>query len=89
MDQLSTLTQLNKEFEIATRLKCSSIAVLIQMKDFEKPELIINENANFNKKLEYYNRAYNEDLTLKACKDIKIIGCYYGDDLINKVKKYL
>lgn len=37
------------------------------------PEIIINEKENFESKIEYYKNAYNEDLTLKANPNIKIV----------------
>jgi hypothetical protein len=37
------------------------------------PEIIINPKENFKAKLAYYQKAYNEDLTLKANPSIKII----------------
>ena len=45
----------------------------IQMQGFEKPEIIINERANFKTKFDYYKKAYNEDLTLKTFNGIKIV----------------
>ena len=46
---------------------------------FKDSEVIINPNANFDNKLEYYKKAYNDDLTLKSFNGIKIIGFSYGD----------
>jgi hypothetical protein len=40
------------------------------------PEKIINPKENFAAKLEYYAKAYNEDLTLKNAPHIKIVN--YG-----------
>lgn len=37
-----------------------------------QPEIIINVRASFKAKVEYLERAYNEDLTLKAVPHIKI-----------------
>jgi hypothetical protein len=37
------------------------------------PEVIINPKENFEAKLAYYSKAYNEDLTLKANPNIKIV----------------
>jgi hypothetical protein len=37
------------------------------------PEIIINPKVNFESKLNYYQNAYNEDLTLKANPNIKIV----------------
>ena len=55
------------------------VGVKIQMQGFSKPEIIINENKNFNSKFAYYANAYNEDLTLKTFNGIKIVGFTYGD----------
>lgn len=49
------------------------------MEGFKKPEIIINENANFDKKFDYYKKAYNKDLILRTFDGIKIIGFIYGD----------
>jgi hypothetical protein len=54
--------------------------VLIEMEGFPRPEVIINENANFDSKFTYYKKAYNENLTLKTFNGIKIIGYTYGDE---------
>lgn len=37
------------------------------------PEVIINPQKNFESKLSYYEKAYNEDLTLKNNPSIRII----------------
>lgn len=58
------------------------IGVKIQMEGFEKPEVIINQTENFDTKLAYYKKAYNEDLTLKSFNGIRIIGFTYGDDFM-------
>lgn len=55
------------------------VGVKIQMQGFPKPEIIINENMNFDSKFAYYSKAYNEDLTLKTFSGIKIVGFTYGD----------
>ena len=55
------------------------VGVKIKMQSFPNPEIIINENDNFDSKLDYYKKAYNEDLTLKTFNGIKIIGFTYGD----------
>jgi len=55
------------------------VGVKIQMQGFPKPEIIVNENENFDSKFAYYKKAYNEDLTLKTFNGIKIIGFTYGD----------
>lgn len=45
------------------------------------PEIIINRKENFKAKLDYYAVAYNEDLTLKANPNIKIIAYHVLDDI--------
>jgi len=55
------------------------VGVKIQMQGFEKPEIIVNQVENFKTKLEYYKKAYNQDLTLRTFNGIKIIGFTYGD----------
>lgn len=64
---------------VASELNKKYIAVKVQMKGFLKPEIIINCTKNFRSKLDYYKKAYNEDLTLKTFNGIKIIGFTYGD----------
>ena len=75
------LNKLEKCFEVAKETNQNFIGVLIQMQGFEKPELIINQSENFDTKLAYYKKAYNEDLTLKTFNGIKIIGYAFGTSL--------
>lgn len=49
------------------------IAVYVQVKNSTMPEIIINGRSNFKSKLEYYINAYDDDLRLKTCNDIKIL----------------
>ena len=54
------------------------IGILIEMPDLPSCEIICNPYENLDKKLEYYLKAYNEDLTLKTFNKIKIIAyCVY------------
>lgn len=55
------------------------IGVKVKHEDSEGAEIIINPSENFKDKLEYYKNAYNEDLVLKNCNKIRIIGFTYGD----------
>lgn len=66
-------------FDVAIEKDVNYVGVLIQMQGFETPEIIINETPNFKTKLEYYKKAYNQDLTLKTFNGIKIIGFSYGN----------
>lgn len=60
-------------FENAIKQNSQYVAVKIQMKGFEGEEIIVNPRCNFEAKLDYYKKAYNDDLTLKANNDIKIV----------------
>lgn len=50
------------------------LRVDIRIPGQDAPEHIFNPRSNFEPKLLYYINAYNEDLTLKANPDIRIIG---------------
>jgi hypothetical protein len=50
------------------------LRVDIQIPGQDAPEHIFNPRSNFEPKLLYYINAYNQDLTLKANPDIRIIG---------------
>lgn len=74
-----TIDNLKNCFQAAELENAKYIGVKIEMANFEKAEIIINENANFKKKMDYYLNAYNDDLTLKTFNGIKIIGFTYGN----------
>jgi hypothetical protein len=74
-----TIKNLENCFDKAKEYNAEFVGVKIQMKGFEKPEVIINSYENFDPKLTYYKNAYNNDLTLKAFNGIKIIGFTYGN----------
>lgn len=75
-------------FNAAIEKDANYVGVLVQMQGFETPEVIINETPNFKTKLEYYQRSYNEDLTLKTFSGIRIIGFSYGNTF-DDIKKDL
>ena len=74
-----TMENLEVCFNSAKEQGYPYVGVKIKMEGFEEAEVIINPIANFDKKLEYYKNAYNDDLTLKSFNGIKIIGFSYGD----------
>ena len=49
-------------FQSAKELGYNYVAVKVDMQGFEKPEIIINSKENFEEKLEYYKKAYDENL---------------------------
>lgn len=73
------INNLEKCFMEADKQNQKYIGVKIQMQGFPKAEIIINEKANFDSKLTYYKKAYNDDLTLKTFNGIKIVGFTYGN----------
>lgn len=75
-----TINNLKQCFYVASQKGKKYVGVLIEMAGFPRPEVIINENANFDSKFAYYQKAYNENLTLKTFNGIKIIGFTYGDE---------
>lgn len=79
MPQELTIDNLEKCFYEASQQGNKYVGVLIQMEGFPKPEIIINENENFDSKFAYYKKAYTDDLTLKTFSGIKIIGFTYGN----------
>lgn len=74
-----TIKNLEKCFYEASKQGKKYVGVLISMEGFPRPEIIINENENFDAKFAYYKKAYTEDLVLKTFNGIKIIGFTYGD----------
>lgn len=45
------------------------------------PEMIVNNHYNFKSKLDYIQQAYNNDLTLKANENIRIVDFDFVSDL--------
>lgn len=74
---------LEKCFFEASHKGAKYVGVKIQMQGFPKPEIIINENENFDSKFAYYKKAYTDDLTLKSFEGVKIVGFTYGDSFEN------
>lgn len=82
------LAKLEQCFNVAKETNQTFIGVLVEMQGFEKAELIINKRENFDSKLAYYKKAYDDNLVLKTFNGIKIIGFAFGTDL-NDISDYL
>ena len=57
----------------------SMFYVIIETLGSTHAELIVNPYSNYEKKADYYDKSYDDDLVLKAYNGIKIIGydvCY-------------
>ena len=70
---LNNIEELKKAFKKCKELK-RGIEILIEMPDLPSCEIISNPYENLDKKLEYYLKAYNDNLTLKTFDKIKIIA---------------
>ena len=68
-----TLKDLEKLF-LEAKEKGLDVAIEVTVVGQEDTELIINRNASIDNKLAYYKEMYNEDLTHKNDKNVKIIG---------------
>lgn len=73
------ISNLTTCFELAKKRGAKYVAILVGMEGFEKPEVIINDFANIDDKLDYYKRTYDEKLIHRFSKTIKIIGFTFGD----------
>lgn len=74
-----TIKNLEECFTAAKDLGYEYVAVKVDMQGFEKPEIIINKKQNFDAKLDYYKKAYDENLVLKTFNGIRIVGFTYAD----------
>ena len=81
MESNFTMEDLKAIFTEAKDNEYRYIGVLIQMEGFESPELIINSYENFDKKLEYYSKTYDEKCNHKFAKGIRIIDADGSDDM--------
>lgn len=68
-------------FKTAREKGVAYIGVKFKNEKFERPEIIINESEDFDKKLEYYKKYYNDDLILNEFSGRRIVGLSYGDSL--------
>ena len=50
------------------------------MSGFPKPEVIVNSSENFEEKLKYYEKAYNDNLELNTFNKIRIVDAISGFD---------
>jgi hypothetical protein len=64
------------------------IGVATKTPNAPENEVIIYPKANFDAKLEYYKKAYNEDLTLKSNADVQIVGFTHGN-LFSEIERDL
>ena len=75
VNNVSSLTELENKFKEAIESGARSISVYIKTEGVPGLETITNPAVNFESKLEYYKKAYREDLKLKTYDKISILGC--------------
>lgn len=74
-----TLINLEKCFYGASMKNKKYVGVKIETRGSDGYEIIINPSINFDKKFDYYKKAYTDDLVLKSYDGIRIVGFTYGD----------
>ncbi|WP_346961370.1 hypothetical protein [Clostridium sp.] len=79
MKKILTMENLEMCFRLAKARKQNYIGIKVSVPNSKEDEVIINPNANFDNKLEYYKKAYNDNLTLKSFNQIRITGFTYGN----------
>jgi hypothetical protein len=65
-------------FKVAKESGSKYFAITVVMEGIPSEEIIINPTSNFDAKLEYYKRAYDEDLNHRHANG-RITGFTYGD----------
>lgn len=75
------LTNLENMFNAAIKENVKYVGVKIETRGSEGAEIIVNPTCNFANKLDYYKKAYTEDLVLKSYDGIKITGFTYANTL--------
>lgn len=78
--------KLEQTFKNAIKGKHMYIGVRVKIQGFPESEMIINSSENFESKLEYYKKAYDENLVLKTYSGIQIVACESGS-LANVTRK--
>lgn len=74
MSQTLTMDALEHAIHTADFNGYRFFGILVEMDGFPKSEVIINEQENFQDKLEYYLKTYDENLNHKFAKGIRIVG---------------
>lgn len=79
MEYLLKKQYLHNCIKVALEEESKYIGILIQLPDCRRPEVIINPAINFEKKWEYYDGAYNNELELRFNPKVKIVGFTHAD----------
>lgn len=82
-----TLNELRDVFNVAKNNSGSFVAVVVKMKEFPKNEVIINSYENIALKLEYYEKAYDENLNHRFSEGISIVDFMWANS-IEQLSRY-
>ncbi|MGL5690295.1 MAG: hypothetical protein ACRDD8_05670 [Bacteroidales bacterium] len=83
LQKLTNKDRLIRLFEDAYDDEANYIIIRIGTKGQEELETIIIHKDNFETKLEYYKKAYDENLVLNSYDGIRIVGCGYTKKELN------
>ncbi|OXB94872.1 hypothetical protein [Parageobacillus galactosidasius] len=85
---LSTLQNLQDCYEAALKNNASYIGIAVRIPNIDGAEVIINKTSNFEEKMNYYQKAYDENLKLKSNPDIQIVAFASGNSF-DDIEKHL
>ena len=74
-----TMQDLEKAFQEAKEGNFKFIGIKVHMEGFLADEIIINPIENFESKLEYYKKTYDENCNHKFAQGISIVAVDYED----------
>lgn len=86
-NNMSRKEKLFDHFKKAIEHDVPFMLVCVDAPNLNEWEYIVNSISNYESKWEYYNNAYDDDLCLKANKNIKIVDYIFGS--MNDVSKYI
>lgn len=83
--------KLTEIFNTAIINKNEYIAVAVETRGSNDIEIIINPNSNFEKKLNYYTKSYNDDMVLNTYDGIKVVSvmAFDYDTAVENLQNYL
>lgn len=63
------------------------ITLVVEIKDYPVPELIIVNHGNLDKKKEYIDEVYDDQLNHKLSDGVKIIDYYFADNWLKMMEE--
>lgn len=74
-------------FNLAKLLDATHIGVDVEIDNNVNPEMIINCNADFDAKRDYYDSAYDDNLMHKYANNVRISNIAYGGSAIEVITR--